>query len=647
MAASAATSALTTGKFLALVATAPIYFASVHGAYYLDENPEPFVVPPNTMLIETVDIGETCYTDMDKLLWDLMQGTNRAKFLTYMKGIPDPADPVSEQKKYMKAFRTVHVYEPGDLVYNRQLTIGGGIDRGLFKKKERTESNLNPMARKTYANMGFYRFPLGSSPNTFPSGSKRTKILEPIRERLVGDEDQYETYESIMQTIEGQYPDDTQGRIFIFGCCGPRFRGTDEQVLEVQKAQRNADLKFKSKRVEHDFEPLSSSERPAPSRFSFRREPESFHPKTAYLPQLGTELGEPYETAYASNEEKNALTKVGNATPSAVATVASKKPGRYKVFRAQANGSRIEVTGSNGGPQYFSRTALARIKQRQGLLVLDTETGEMQPLKEMAGGSRMKTRSQKMRRIFKKALKVTRKIRKYRQRGGAKRTEAEAAQTNKARLGERYAQLNGIKLATYKDYERDLKDYQEQQAKVAELRASATNGANLQKKVEQLAYNIHMKRLSISGNTRAKVQAANLLKGTGVPSPSHAGFITSRYEVVSVPAITKKNKDNPKVVITFGRGQKEVNVSNDILLGTVGDYKFPSFLVPGAAVLLNGSMDKVEAVFSAAEDAKWASEGLLVTSAATTSAATTSAAPVALTASAPVANLSALGSWND
>jgi hypothetical protein len=529
------------------------------------------------------------------------------------------------------------------------------MDRGLFKKKERTESNLNPMARKTYANMGFYRFPLGSDANTFPSGSKRTKILEQIRERLVGDEHQYETYESIMATIEDQYPDDTQGRIFIFGCCGPRFSGTDEQVLKVQIAQRNADLKFKSKRVEYDFEPTSASARAAPSRFSFRREPESFNPKTAYLPQLGTELGEPYETAYASNEEKNALTKVGNAAT--VTAIPSKKPGRYKVFRAQANGSRVEVTGSNGGPQYFSRAALSRIKQRQGLLVLDTETGEMQPLKEMAGGNRMKTRSQKMRRIFKKAVKVTRKIRKYRQRGGAKRTEAEATQTNKARLGERYAQLNGIKVATYKDYERDLKDYQEQQATVAELRASATNGANLQKKVEQLAYDIHMKRLSISGNTRAKVQASNLLKGTGVPSPSHAGFITSRYEIVSVPAITKKNKDNPKVVITFGRGQKEVNVSNDILLGTVGDYKFPSFLVPGAAVLLNGSMDKVEAVFSAAEDAKWASEGLLVTSAATTSAplstsaATASthvaSAPVALTASAPLANLSALGSWND
>jgi hypothetical protein len=518
------------------------------------------------------------------------------------------------------------------------------------------------MARKTYANMGFYRFQLGSDANIFPSGSKRTKILEPIRERLVGDEHQYETYESIMRTIEEKYPDDTQGRIFIFGCCGPRFRGTDEQVLKVQKAQRNADLKFKSKRVEHVFEPTSASARPAPSRFSFRREPESFNPTSAFLPQLGTQLGEPYETAYASNEEKNALTKVGNATPSAAVAapvapaIPSKKPGRYKIFRAQANGSRVEVTGSNGEPQYFSRVALSRIKQRQGLVVLDTETGEMQPLKEMAGGNRMKTRAQKMRRIFKKAVKVTRKIRKHRQQGGAKRTEAEAAQTNKLRLGERYTQLNGIKVATYKDYERDLKDNQEQQAKVAELRASATNAANLQKKVEQLAYNIHMKRLSISGNTRAKVQASNLLKGTGVPSPSHAGFITSRYEILTVPAITKKNKDNPKIVITFGRGQKEVNVSNDLLLGTVGDYKFPSFLVPGAAVLLNGIMDKVEAVFSPAEDAKWASEGLLVTSAATAPSAAAPSAATAVASAAAAAPPSAanalsatnaLGSWND
>ena len=94
-------------------------------------------------------------------------------------------------------------------------------------------------------------------------------------------------------------------------------------------------------------------------------------------------------------------------------------------------------------------------------------------------------------------------------------------------------------------------------------------------------------------------------------------------------------------------------MSNDLLLGTVGDYKFPSFLVPGAAVLLNGTMDKVEAVFSAAEDAKWVNDGLLVAaqSAASAAPAAPTAPAVASAALPSAANAlsvtNALGSWND
>ena len=176
---------MNTGKFLALLATAPIYLTSAHGSYILNKDTVPFTVPAKTVIIETVDIGESCYTSIDRVMWHLIQGNRRNKFLSYMKGIPYPSDSPEFQKLCLDVFKSVHIYEPGDLIFNRELGIGGGLDRDMYLKKERGVENINPFLRKTYANMGFFRFEFGDDPDVFPSGSDRTKILQRVRTKMI------------------------------------------------------------------------------------------------------------------------------------------------------------------------------------------------------------------------------------------------------------------------------------------------------------------------------------------------------------------------------------------------------------------------------------------------------------------------------
>ena len=379
--------------FPPFLSTAPVFFVSVHGAYDLEAYPEPFRVPEGTLLIETVDIGETCYTTMDEPLWNLLQGSNRAKLLSYMKGRVDPTDSDKDQELYLRVFKNVHVYEPGDLVYNRILIIGGGMNRSLLKKGERTNVNVSPFLRKTYANMGFYKFDAGAPADTFPVGSARTRILPELRDALIADEDNHETYESMIDRLR-VFPDP---KIIVFGCCGVRNTGTDAEFTEVERVQQAADQKFMSKREEYYSAANNAAARAAKSawnkggraawkrnRKTFLRGPSEFKPETKN------------NDAFYSDEENSLTAPVGTVV----------KPKGVLVFRYLADGTFQQVTGASG--KYFDIAKLKTITNKRNLYVVNRD-GSLTALSAIHGGSRSRTNKRVNRSSRSKARQKTRR----------------------------------------------------------------------------------------------------------------------------------------------------------------------------------------------------------------------------------------------
>jgi hypothetical protein len=196
------------------IKTAPIYLISTHGAYDLRSDPIPWVVPENTYIFETQSIGDTTLTSIDNMLWKLCLAEYRPAFLHYFMGnhwffekkggAPLPV--------YTEMFRNLILYKPGDIIYERDLTIGGG------HKKEADGS-----ARRSYVNMSFYKFDL-TTPKQAPPKSTTPRPMEPteiaelndLRTTLINDDDFIITNKQIVNMInngtEIEYDGLTDGR---------------------------------------------------------------------------------------------------------------------------------------------------------------------------------------------------------------------------------------------------------------------------------------------------------------------------------------------------------------------------------------------------------------------------------------------------
>lgn len=105
--------------------TAPIFYISLHGAYdmqkYKDKTiPIKITVPDDIIVIETSNIGESCYfTNFRQVILPLL--SDRSRLLQYLSGTPPEDDSPDIIYKLVNAFNSCHIYIPNSKIPNRTL----------------------------------------------------------------------------------------------------------------------------------------------------------------------------------------------------------------------------------------------------------------------------------------------------------------------------------------------------------------------------------------------------------------------------------------------------------------------------------------------------------------------------------------------
>ena len=240
----------------------PIYFASTHGSYNVGSYPKSFIVPPNTYIFETASISEVTFTAIDEPLWTLMAGQHRHHFLNYfMNNVPI----TDKTLPYRNVFKNMHLYEPGDTMYIRDLSISAGLDEEIVRGKNQVKRKVHRSERLSYSTFGFFSFSPNSDLEPSPKGGMKRpdatiKQLEPLRDSLMNPSDKSKASitneDFIKKYIWNVYPESKEGAIFIFSSCGSvQYQGgtkldqlkADRYVQQIERHQHNQDLKALSK----------------------------------------------------------------------------------------------------------------------------------------------------------------------------------------------------------------------------------------------------------------------------------------------------------------------------------------------------------------------------------------------------------------
>jgi len=237
---------------LKAIRAAPIYIVSTHGMYDLREGlPQTWTVPQNTYIFEAQTIGDTTLTTMDDPLWELCKASNRLDFFHYFVG---NRDYFMKNNKLIdgantELFRNLIFYKPGDTIYQRSLTIGGGSRLG---------KNTRQSERQKYYNMGFYKFGVHPKYNQDPPTATTrpgppTAIggdIDRLRNHMIGNEAVTITNEFYVKSIRegGGYTildehykfekDKSKVRIFIFSSCAAvncrKAETTNAAIIEAE-----------------------------------------------------------------------------------------------------------------------------------------------------------------------------------------------------------------------------------------------------------------------------------------------------------------------------------------------------------------------------------------------------------------------------
>jgi len=238
--------------------TLPIIYITTHGVYDLTEGKDPvvFTTPsatmrparPNTYVIETQSLGDYCMSNIDEHFWNLIQGSNRDLFLSYLKGgYSNPDD--EDNEAYIRLIQNLHVYGPGRPIIKRTLVIGGGRENENHSEAGRESHRISQ------ASMGFFRLDANDKVvHDFPShdtaARPATAILEDLRTSLITDYDELgnsamTSNDVVIDLVYERYPDlRKSGAIFIFSSCAEAWGGSDKQLALIEKIQRDADLRF-------------------------------------------------------------------------------------------------------------------------------------------------------------------------------------------------------------------------------------------------------------------------------------------------------------------------------------------------------------------------------------------------------------------
>jgi hypothetical protein len=190
----------------------PFILVSTHGLY--DERSKRFEVPKDVYIFETQVVGDYCLTTIDEPLNKLLN--DRDTFINCITANEERCtDPTAIQ-----VFKQFTFYQPGDTIYNRILSIGGG-----------------KRARHVY-DMDFYKYE--------PRGGRDPprKFLQSLRFEL-SDEDQSITMSDLIKkTIKTYPPKEGGGTVFFFSSCAEPRDLDKAKILEIAKVQQNARLKF-------------------------------------------------------------------------------------------------------------------------------------------------------------------------------------------------------------------------------------------------------------------------------------------------------------------------------------------------------------------------------------------------------------------
>jgi hypothetical protein len=254
-----------------LLRTIPIYFASTHGVYDIDDmecvetswaagSAEPvktpiaepcvetFIVPEKSFVIEAAQVGEITESEIDNDLWIIMQGKFREYFVRYLTGNISPQLEAHEfHGRMLKLLRSLTIYYPGDTVVVRNLVLEAGIDLQKKEGEQRIE-------RIRFRGMGFYKFiadgrelknpdtKISSSPNLYPkiplAGQRGSgKILEKLRDDLIIEGGAYTTNERFITHVRKGFPEAFDGGIYIFSSCGELRVSSRKTRASISKVQ--------------------------------------------------------------------------------------------------------------------------------------------------------------------------------------------------------------------------------------------------------------------------------------------------------------------------------------------------------------------------------------------------------------------------
>ena len=210
---------------IAGIERAPIFNLSLHGSYDIagyesGKIPMEISVPPDMIIIETANIGSSCYfTNFKEAMEPLF--LDRPRLLLYMKGTPPEDDTPELRQKRAKAISSCHIYLPGAKIANRILTQETGRRAGVHANgTPRTEGARTSDYGK---HMTFSRYDVAGGGGGGGATSVGPKlILERVRSNLIGKADApggaHETYGSMIEHVRSL--GDEGLKILVFPVCG-------------------------------------------------------------------------------------------------------------------------------------------------------------------------------------------------------------------------------------------------------------------------------------------------------------------------------------------------------------------------------------------------------------------------------------------